>query len=43
MFQFFFVCFIQWKEANQDQIMDSKLKCVFDLGDEKYAEVIVLK
>ncbi|CAB3977122.1 vesicle-associated membrane -associated A isoform X2 [Paramuricea clavata] len=29
-----------WKEASSDQIMDSKLKCVFDLADEQISEAI---
>lgn len=28
-----------WKEASADQIMDSKLKCVFDLADEQVSEI----
>ena len=35
------MCFsFKWKEASADQIMVSKLKCVFDLADEQIPEVV---
>ena len=33
----------QWKDASPDQLMDSKLKCVFELPADANAQVISTK
>lgn len=42
IFLFFYLFLMQWKEAKPEELMDSKLRCVFEMPNENGKMVTVL-